>query len=194
MEDKKLNEQESLELIARMIQNTQAKLQRSAGTPFLAWGYLTALLAVLIWWIEGSTGNPMWQGLWFLLPAIAFPITLYSSRKQQRMVRTYIDRVVSCVWIVFGLGGFILSCASFFLWTIPILFVILLMMGMGTALTGLIIRMPVVTACGTLGALLSLGCLFIPGIDSLLFFAVSFLVMMVIPGHVLNHKAAQPQV
>ena len=35
MDNKKLNEQESLELITQMIQNTKFKMVKNAGTPFL---------------------------------------------------------------------------------------------------------------------------------------------------------------
>lgn len=85
------------------------------------------------------------------------------------MVRTYVDRIIGYVWTVFGLSAFLLSCVAVFWWDIPILFTILLLMGMGTALTGLIVGMKVVTVGGVLGALLSLGCFFIPGISQMLF-------------------------
>lgn len=38
MEDKKLNEKESLELIAQMIQNTRRNLDEGSGNMFLVWG------------------------------------------------------------------------------------------------------------------------------------------------------------
>ena len=49
------------------------------------------------------------------------------------MVRTYVDRIIGYVWTVFGLSAFLLSCVAVFWWDIPILFTILLLMGMGTA-------------------------------------------------------------
>lgn len=42
------------------------------------------------------------------------------------------------------------------------------MMGMGTALTGLIIKMKVVTVCGVVGALASVGCIYVHGFDQIL--------------------------
>lgn len=38
MDNKKLNEQESLELITQMIQNTKFKMVKNAGTPFFSMG------------------------------------------------------------------------------------------------------------------------------------------------------------
>lgn len=135
----------------------------------MLWGYVTVIISLLVWFLLKETGNNNWQFLWFLLPVIAFPATLWSQRKARKMLKTYIDRVVDYVWTVFGLGAFLVSCTAIFVWKIPILFVILLMMGMGTALTGLIVNTKVVTIGGVLGALLSLGCFYMPGIDQILF-------------------------
>ena len=140
-------------------------MAENSGTPFLLWGYVTVIISLLVWFLLKETGNNNWQFLWFLLPVIAFPATLWSQRKARKMLKTYIDRVVDYVWTVFGLGAFLVSCTAIFVWKIPILFVILLMMGMGTALTGLIVNTKVVTIGGVLGALLSLGCFYMPGID-----------------------------
>ena len=174
MEDKELNEQESLKLITQMIQNTKFKMVKNAGTPFLVWGYMTVVTSLLVWYLLKETGNYNWQFLWFLMPAVSYPVTIYSQRKKQRMAKTYIDRIVGYVWVVFGLCGLL------------ILFVILLMMGMGTTLTGLIINMRLVTVSGVLGIFASLGCLYIDKFDQILLFALAFVFMMVIPGHYLN--------
>ena len=184
MDNKKLNEQESLELITQMIQNTKFKMVKYAGTPFLVWGYMTVVTSLLVWYLLKETGNYYWQFLWLLMPAVSYPVTIYSQRKKQRMARTYIDRIVGYVWVVFGLCGLLISCVSMIYWSLPILFVILLMMG--TTLTGLIINMKLVTVSGVLGIFASLGCLYIDKFDQILLFALAFVFMMVIPGHYLN--------
>ena len=102
------------------------------------------------------------------------------------MAKTYIDRIVGYVWGVFGLCGLLISCVSMIYCSLPILFVILLMMGKGTTLTGLIINVKLVTVSGVLGIFASLGCLYIDKFDQILLFALAFVFMMVIPGHYLN--------
>lgn len=141
VEKEDLNERESLELITRMIQNTKCRMAENAGMPFLLWGYMTVAVSLLVWFMLKQTGNADWNYLWFLLPLVAFPGTLWSGRKRKKMVRTYVDRIIGYVWTVFGLSAFLLSCVAVFGWDIPILFTILLLMGMGTALTGLIVGM-----------------------------------------------------
>lgn len=191
MEDKRLNEKESLELIAQMIQNTKQRMAKNAGAPFLIWGYTTIIISLLVWFLLKETGNFNWQWLWFLLPTVALPLTLWTARKQEKLVTTYMDRVVGYVWTVFGIGAFFVSWVSIFFWSMSVLFVILLMMGMGTALTGLIIKMKTVTVCGTLGALASIGCICVHGLNQILVFAAAFVFMMVIPGHYMNRIAKQ---
>lgn len=191
MEDKKLNEKESLELIAQMIQNTKSGMAKNAGLPFLIWGYTTVVTSLVVWFLLKETGSYNWQWCWFLLPTVAYTIMMWTGRKQQKMVKTYIDRILGYVWLVFGIGGFFVSWVAIFFWDLSVLFVILLMMGMGTALTGLIVKMRVVTICGVLGGLLSLGCLCLHGFDQILLFALAFVFMMVIPGHHLNRVEKQ---
>lgn len=191
MENKQLSEKESLQLIAQMIQQSQYRLAKNAGTPFLIWGYMTAILSLVIWMLIRETANPQWNFLWLLLPAVCYPLMTYLNRCNEQMVKTYIDRIIGQVWTVFGIAGILISGVAMFLWHIPILFIILLLMGMGTALSGMIIKVRVLTICGALGALLSVGCLMIGGADQLIFFATAFLIMMVIPGHALNRMAAQ---
>ena len=188
MEDRRLNEKESLELISQMIQNTKTRVEKHAGTPFLIWGYATVLIALVEWYLITETGNLAWNWLWFLLPVVCAPSTYFLKRKRDPMVKTYVDRVVASIWIVFGGAAFLLSIAAFVM-PVPILFVILLLMGMGTMLTGLVIHFKVAVVCGLLGALASLGCLWMLSIDQLLVFAVAFVFMMIIPGHVLNATA-----
>ena len=188
MEERQLNEKESLELIARMIQNTQRKLEKGNGMPFLVWGYTTIVVSLLVWYFLSATGDYRIHYLWFLIPVVAGPIMFILLRKNEKGVKTYIDRIVGYVWIVMGLTGFMMSVTAMFFWNLPILFIIILLMGSGTAITGLVIRFVPIAVAGFTGILLSLACLFTQGLDQILVFAALFLVMMVIPGHILYAK------
>ena len=71
----------------------------------------------------------------------------------------------------------------------PLLFIILLTMGMGTTITGLIIRFRPATAGGTAAIVLAPVSLIVSGYWMPTLFAVGFVVMMIIPGHILNYKS-----
>ena len=188
MEDKQLNEKESLELIAQMIRNTQHKLEKGNGIPFMVWGYTTIAVSVLVWYLFSTTGNPHWNYLWFLIPIIGYPIMMWFIKKQEKGISTYIDRIIKYVWIGCGIAGLAASVASIFFWSLPVLFIVILMMGTGTAITGMIIKFKPIIFSGFSGIFLSLLCLIIKGYEVILVFALIFLVMMVIPGHILNWK------
>jgi hypothetical protein len=172
-----------------MIQNTKNRMETNCGMPFLLWGYTTVFISLLVWLLVTYTQNNNWQYLWFMLPIIGGTGTYLSARNQQPTVKSHLDKVISYIWLVFGTAGFLISLLAMFFWKLPILFIILLLMGMGTTLTGLVINYKTVTICGTLGALSSIGCLFYEGFNQVLIFAPVFIFMMIIPGHVLNHAA-----
>ena len=184
------NEEESMALIAEMIRNTQRKMERGAGTPILVWGYATVLATLAVWAGVKFTNDPRMQYLWFLIPAIGLPWQLFQKRRPSE-VRTYVDKVVSYIWIVMGWSGFIVSCLSFLgAMRTTILFLITLMMGQGSVITGLVTRFRPLTIGGIVALLLSFALLHLTDIDlHLLTFALAFVAMGIIPGHILNRRA-----
>lgn len=191
LKDKSLNEKESLELITRMIRNTQHRLERYTGIPMLIWGYATVITTLLVWWAVSYTGDYRMQFLWFLIP-ITGGIGMLLLKKKPAGVRTYVDRVVVYIWLVLGLTGFLLSCLSILsvMWKLPVLFIIILIMGIGTILTGLVVQFRPMVIGGVVAMGIGVAHYLLPGWDiKMLTFALAFVVMMIIPGHILNHRA-----
>lgn len=184
------NEEESMALIAEMIRNTQRKMERGAGTPMLVWGYATVLATLAVWVGLKLTNDYRVQFLWFLIPVIGLTWMLF-QRRQPPEVRTYVDKVVSYIWIVMGWSGFIVSCLSFMgVIRTTILFIITLMMGQGSVLTGLVTRFRPLIIGGIVALLLSVALLYLHTLGPhLLIFALAFVAMGIIPGHILNRRA-----
>lgn len=71
----------------------------------------------------------------------------------------------------------------------------LLLPGLGSACTGVILKEKVITVCGGLGA--SLGLLFLPQLCKggnfpltwTILMAIAMIISLVVPGHILNYKA-----
>lgn len=191
MEDKVLTEKESLDLISQMIRNTRSRLEDNSGIPFLIWGYTTVIVAVIVWSLVTTSGNYLWHCLWFAIPVFGGTLWLLHNKKQlnnRSRVITFVDRAISHVWMVFGIASFMISIISFLTY-IPILFIVLLTMGMATAITGLIIRFKPIIFSGFIGILFSPLCVIVRDTSSILIFAAIFVLMMVIPGHMLNYTA-----
>lgn len=191
MEDKRISEKESLELITRMIRETQENTARYGAYPLLIWGYTTVIVSMTVWFLYTYTGAWQWNLLWFALPVIAGPLTVFFNRKDEKKgAQNYIDRITGQIWMVFGIVGFVLSCFSFFV-NVPILFVVSLLMGMGSTLTGLVCKYKPLSVAGVIGTALSFSMLFLQGSGVYLIFAGIFIVMMIIPGHIMNKDMKQ---
>ena len=208
MEEKKLDAQESIELITRMIRNTRQRLERHSGRPFLIWGYTTVAVSLLNYSLNIAGADPAWSLSWFLIPVLGILLMRLFPEKKSSEPRTEIDRIVNSLWIVCSLALVPIFLSSFLhgLSYRPSPFALItLVMAIGTAATGLIVRSKVYTVAGFLamaGSVLfalhdfRLGRLAqTVGIDAvqlnneILIFAAIFVVMMVIPGHIINRRS-----
>lgn len=192
MEQNQLTARQSIDLIARTISNTRRHIEQSVYKPFLIWGYLTIIISLAIWALARHTGDMAVMWLWFVLPVAGGGLMLLTCRtpRESGYVRTDIDRAISHVWLVLGMACALASTASFMI-GLPILFIVILLMCSGTAITGLIIGSRILATAGFTGLVLSVQLFFVHGIDQCLVFAAIFLLAMVIPGHILRHRANQ---
>lgn len=185
---------ESLELITRMIGETRKQVEKSSHRPFLVWGYTTIVVTLAVWYAYTATHSNAIFWLWFAIPVVGWFVMWLTrnKEKQQGYVRTPIDRVLSHIWTVLGVAGLIVTIASF-MRPIPVLFIIVLLMGSGSSISGLILRLQAITVAGCAGIAFSLLFLIVQGIDQCLIFAAIFLVMMVIPGHIMQYQYSKNQ-
>ena len=194
MEDKQLNAAESIALISRMIDNTRNRMLRNSGRPFLVWGYVTVFTTLLVMGAVYYFQNPKWNILWMLLPVLgALLMWLTRDKHTEGKVSTFVDRVINNVWLVMGLTAWFVSMLALFTpMRLPILFIILLIMGMGTTVTGLIIRFTPTAVGGVAAIILAPFTLIAGNMWQPLLFIAGFVVMMIVPGHILNYKSNHP--
>lgn len=190
MEERNLNEKESLELISQMIRNTQQRFQRDHVAPLLVNGYVTVALSAIIWFLIKQTQNGIWNLLWLTIPVFGFLGLRIFFKNRTKNVRTYIDQSLDYIWWVLGSIMVSSGLLTFFLHLFPILFLIILLIGIGITLTGLITKLKILTYAGILNILSSVLFLFpiVKGIDQILLFGAVFFFFMVIPGHILYSK------
>lgn len=198
-------EQQSLELITRMISDTRTRLARNSGTPFLIWGYATVGVALFEYFALRTFTDPeLWFWAWWAIPVIGIIGMLLFGRRDTG-AKNYLDRTVSAVWAVCSISILTVAVPLALFYHVSMLFSVVVLIGIGTTITGRIIRDTTTTAAGflfTLSALIyplrsaSFG--EIPSESAAdvirwhnvnnLIFAAQFLVFMVIPGHILNRK------
>lgn len=200
MEEKKLTEKESLELISRMIETTRGNIAETNGNVFLVYGYLAAFLSVLIFIAVALTGNGWWHMLWMAMfvPGI---VRIAMGKSHRPEVVTYLDSTVSKIWMVCGilcgltfialpLIGYIAFNNVDFGMMLPLC---LIYFCIGTSMTGLVIKEPYLTWMPLVGFIVSIYMLL--GIESMqyapwwnLCFGTVFIFGAIIPGHILNSK------
>ena len=203
MEKTNFTEAQSLELITSMINDTRNRLARNSGTPFLIWGYTTVAIALLNCVTTYLQLSHYWNFSWFAIPFIGW-IGMMRFYKKDKGARNIIDRVISIIWCVLSVAYLWIFIGST-VYRAPILYYTILLMGVGTLITGLVLRHRTTQCCGIGAMICSLAYpLFtflvlkcdIQTINMLkswawveiAYFAAVFFVMMVIPGHILNHK------
>ncbi len=188
MEDRIINERESIELITKMIRNTQNRMDAGGGNIFLVWGYTVIAVTLLVYalFLAGFTAWCYW--LWFLIPVVGITISKALKKGKEPGVVTYIDKVMGYIWVVVFMVAITVPVVQILVGNpSQILYIETLVLGMGVAISGLVIRFRAVTIGGIAGIILASGFLLPLGFShQILLFGGLAIVILVIPGHILN--------
>jgi hypothetical protein len=100
-----LNEKESLELIGQMINTAKNNLQKGTGKIFLLWGYLVAGISfatfILSINLPKQTEYYAYLLWFFMILGLPFHFWLIRKREKEKLVKTYIEKLMKWVWIGF---------------------------------------------------------------------------------------------
>lgn len=190
MIDKELTPVESLRLIEAMIQRSSQHIQQRSWIPFLVWGYLSMVTSLLIYFLLPSCG-PKTHILWLLIPLIGWGVAWRNGSLMPGQTNAIgispIDRVTSIIWTVLGINA---SICSVVIGSNLTLFIILLLMTIGAMMTALVTRFRMLLYMSIIGMLMSYGMLLFPiqGREILLYFSLAFVLIFIIPGHILQHQ------
>lgn len=204
MEEKKITEQKSLELISQMIQQTRKDSAIGSGDIFLVWGYLCTLISLVVYAMSYIRHEGGWGWLYMAIPVAGFITAGIVARWLKRKYNTpstYASSSISKVWGCLSMVFVIYAIRCFLYWEEPqgwtgMFQLGLLLPGIGTYCTGVILKEKWVQWCGVMGA--TFGCAFLHDICCNgvyielkwpLLMAISMITSLVIPGHILNHKA-----
>lgn len=205
MEEKKINEKESLAIIAEMIDRTKNRLRIGDGNMLLLWGYTSLAVTALTLSVLIITQHQASNWLWFLIWLIGGSVSARICRRRdcESSVRTYIDNITSGLWSLVGSCAILITAICLIMmlaggrdcWLAMLVFG-LLIVGIAVAIQGIIIKEKCLVAGGSVGIMCGaiVMCFAIGGISISIWWAfpliaVSFISMLIVPGHILNHKA-----
>lgn len=104
-------------------------------------------------------------------------------------MHTYVDRVLDLIWSVIGPATLLISTLAIcFVVRFPVAFTVLLMIGLGTTINNLIIGFKPGVAGGIAGIVLASVSLVVTGNWHAGLFLAAFVLMTIIPGHILNYR------
>ena len=172
------------------------------GNIMLIYGYFTTALSSVLFVLISLTHNFIWSWGWMLMFVI-WPIMSYRQRQRPPKVVTYTDKVISKVWQVMGwmfivtfltIGIIEFSFARYidFILMLPLS---LIYCGIGVSITGIIIQERWMTYTPQIAFIIAIYMLTMLMIGEkattlwYLYFGLSFVFMMIIPGHIVNNKA-----
>lgn len=205
MEDRKITQAESIEIITSMISRTKERLVKGCGNILLMWGYLTIAVTALIWVLLVTTNNPAVNWLWFLIwiiGGISTPI-MAKRKRMETGAMSYTDRLTSNMWSVVGFTAIAstILCLGFLLiggkdsWSMMFAFA-LIIVPLTEIMQGLVIKEYSLIAGGSIGLIIGLFTVCCISAHIALWATwfmplciIAFASMMIVPGHILNSKA-----
>lgn len=96
MEEKKISEQESLELINQMIEQTRRDSTVGSGNTFLIWGYVCMIVSLAVY-VVAYTGPGAWGWLYMGIPVVGGAATLIAGRKKKNAPSTYTSKSINSI-------------------------------------------------------------------------------------------------
>lgn len=152
----------SLEIIRESIERSQRTIIKNSALPLIWWGSLVVVLAFLIVFLWKHHGGPVWNVLWFLMWPLGSAGNYLIEKRQTPTPPSFVGKTIGHVWATFGIICCLFSCIVCLaalgwlpievLGSAPIAInmtsIIALCFGMGTTITGFILKSFIIRLCG----------------------------------------------
>jgi hypothetical protein len=188
MENDNFTPEQSLQLINKMISEVKNDLHDN-GFFFLFWGWLVFVSAItnyILLKMGSGYAFYVWPILMPLGGIISAVYAISRKKKEGKRVKTFVDRAMSYVWIAFGVALFIVLSSGSVVGFEKVYPFVLLVYGIGTFITGGIIKMKLLVFGGIICWILAIVAFYVTFDIQLLLLAAAIAIAYVIPGHVIN--------
>jgi hypothetical protein len=192
MQEEKITQQQSLAIIESMINKAKNQFSEN-GFVYLLWGWIILICSTSQFILQHLVHYPKSYLVWTLTwLAVAIQIFYYSRKGKRAVVKTYTDEITGFVWLAFiimmvlagTLFNSVLQPEQDYISTI----VILILYGMPTFLSGIILKFKPLIAGGICCWLLSITGIFLPHTFTLLLISVAVIAAWIIPGYLLRSR------
>lgn len=182
-----MSEKESLQLITSMINKAKNRVTET-GTLYLLWGWLILICCLVqfiaLHFFNYANSYYVWFSTWLLL---VYQIFYIGKKRKSRKVRTYTGEINGFVWIVFFICMMLTIFIGIHFKKYEIIDPLLLVLyGMPTFLSGIILKFKPLVIGGISCWLLAVASVFIPMEYQLLCIAAAVIFAWIIPGYLLK--------
>ena len=197
-ENSNLTAERSLEIIRESIERSQRTITRNSALPMIWWGVCVVIFSFIIAYLWKNHGGPAWNALWAVMWLVGYVGNWMIDKKNETVPTTFVGKSISYVWTTFGIFcggiGFMFCFIGNGILPLELIMpkvyafgcitsVISLCFGMGTTITGLIIRNRIIQVCGLIAGLGGFFCaLHFPGHEQLYVMAAVAVIGLVVPG------------
>jgi hypothetical protein len=132
--------QQSLQLISETMNNNRKSILRNSAKYFMLWGALLTVMSLVIWLLWHKTGSPVWNLLWFAMPAIGYPLASLLGKYDKRVPQNEVGKMLSRVWALFGLFSISASIIAIIAVPMNVSLIIVLLLGFAESISGALLK------------------------------------------------------
>ncbi len=191
--EKTFDASESILLIRSMIESTKNSMGDGSHY-FLLWGWATMLACLTQFILMDVLEYRHHYYAWFIIPVALLIHVLFIIRDSKRQrVKTFVSEANGYLWTAIGCSFFILAIIFARIgWQYSFPFYILFY-GIGTSVSGALLRFKPLVYGGTVCFLLAAVAVFLPYAHQILLAGFAILISYIIPGHLLRNRFKQKQ-
>ncbi|HMU45497.1 MAG TPA: hypothetical protein PKC72_03965 [Chitinophagaceae bacterium] len=189
MNEERFSPEQSLQLIQSMISKTKDEIVDN-GIYFLVWGWLTFIACTGQFILKHIFNyDRHYQVWWLLIVGVVFSIYHSIKAEKKRRVRTYIGESMKFLWIGMGIAYFVLSMIlSKIGWGSAVFPFFIMLYGLGTFVSGSIIRFKPLIVGGLTASGLAIVSTFVEYDFQILFGSAAILISYIIPAYMMRYR------
>lgn len=181
--------QQSLNIISEMINESRRTILQSSAKHFMLWGSLLIVVSLVIYWLWQSSGSPVWNVVWFAMPALGFPMVRILERKESDIPQSKINMNIGLIWLTYCIFAVCISVIAMLWIPMNITLILVVLVGFAEAISGFLLKNWAITISGFIigigGAVMA--SLLAAGAEQLLIFTVCG-IMLVITGLIIKSQ------
>jgi len=185
-EEKYLSPKQSLKVITETIIKTKDNF-RNKSFYFLLWGWLLAVASFLSFFLQQFTDFQFYHLPFPVLTATGIVTTLvyHTKRKSFELTQTYLSYFLSILWLVLGVSFITVVMINVSQNLLPFTYT-LLVAGIGTLVSGLVMKFKPLTLGGILFFIAALVCSFVSDNYKPFLHGIAIVAGYIIPGYMLK--------